>query len=396
MIHDKSIFGLTPLDDIFLDHREGIDPRNYRVGVYNDRTYVLEPITGLIMDFYYDDEPEDFSINLKNILNLKSDSYLLYRSGKILNTEKDIILKVNEEHTYPRVQIHHEVLINVHNLLAKVFIPNPDPVTKTVVDHIDRDKFNYSLSNLRWATISENRINSARLLWSGKRIFMAYSDIERTKLVREYTDEELFNDFLPLGESIKNYRHNINNSIKDNTRSYGYYWKIIDLRLKSYLDLIGETSIDDSLWELHYSEKFYVHPLGLFKSVGSDIIRSGSQHNTGKNGLGYRRYSGILTHRLVAEVFLNGNKPIDSQLVVDHIDANPQNNKVSNLRICTQKENSNNPNSINKNRKTIKNNKGETFIGLKSCAEHYGYKSIQTIVSKINGKLSNPEGLTYI
>lgn len=49
-------------------------------------------------------------------------------------------------------------------------------------------------------------------------------------------------------------------------------------------------------------------------------------------------------HRIVAEVFLNNNSPISGNLVVDHLDSNTLNNRVSNLKICTQKENLSNPN----------------------------------------------------
>jgi hypothetical protein len=48
----------------------------------------------------------------------------------------------------------------VHRLVAEEFIiENPDG--KGQVDHIDRDKLNNHVSNLRWATSSENNINKA-------------------------------------------------------------------------------------------------------------------------------------------------------------------------------------------------------------------------------------------
>jgi hypothetical protein len=47
----------------------------------------------------------------------------------------------------------------VHRLVAQAFIENPE--NKETVDHIDRDKLNNQVSNLRWATKAENEINKA-------------------------------------------------------------------------------------------------------------------------------------------------------------------------------------------------------------------------------------------
>ena len=46
----------------------------------------------------------------------------------------------------------------VHRLVAEAFIPNPDG--KKCVDHIDRNKQNNVVSNLRWATHAENNFNT--------------------------------------------------------------------------------------------------------------------------------------------------------------------------------------------------------------------------------------------
>ena len=47
-----------------------------------------------------------------------------------------------------------------HRILAKHFIPNPDDLPQ--VDHIDRDKANNALENLRWVNRSENLSNRSK------------------------------------------------------------------------------------------------------------------------------------------------------------------------------------------------------------------------------------------
>ena len=48
--------------------------------------------------------------------------------------------------------------IHVHRLVAETFIENPD--NKPCIDHINRNKVDNSVENLRWVTLSENQRNT--------------------------------------------------------------------------------------------------------------------------------------------------------------------------------------------------------------------------------------------
>ena len=59
-----------------------------------------------------------------------------------------------------------------HRILAKHFIPNPENLQE--VDHIDRNKANNSLDNLRWVTRTENNSNRTVKKY-GKREYMDHA-----------------------------------------------------------------------------------------------------------------------------------------------------------------------------------------------------------------------------
>jgi hypothetical protein len=85
------------------------------------------------------------------------DNYILFANGQVLSLKRNVYVShILQNHGYIHVYINSKKLL-LHRLLAIAFIPNP--LNKPHVDHIDGIRSNNDLSNLRWATTSENNQN---------------------------------------------------------------------------------------------------------------------------------------------------------------------------------------------------------------------------------------------
>lgn len=89
----------------------------------------------------------------------RNPNYSINRNGEIRNDATGKIKKPyeNKVNGYMTVDLYgnnKSTKVTVHRLLAEAFIPNP--YGKPCIDHKDGDRQNNSLSNLRWATYSEN------------------------------------------------------------------------------------------------------------------------------------------------------------------------------------------------------------------------------------------------
>lgn len=86
------------------------------------------------------------------------ENYSVSNTGNIRNDKTGRILKqIISTSGYKQTMMGHKTVPQyVHRLVAMAFIPNPD--NKPQVDHIDGDKINNVVENLRWVTRSENRM----------------------------------------------------------------------------------------------------------------------------------------------------------------------------------------------------------------------------------------------
>lgn len=88
--------------------------------------------------------------------------YEANENGEIRNASTKRILKPTLINSgYQQIRLKEQSSTLVHRLIAETFIPNPE--NKPEIDHIDGNRTNNAVSNLRWVTKSENLKNPHRV-----------------------------------------------------------------------------------------------------------------------------------------------------------------------------------------------------------------------------------------
>ncbi len=105
------------------------------------------------------------SISISHQILFGRNNYFIYQDGKVENIETGHFMNPHDSDGYLRVHLSngsHNGKPNakffcIHRLLAIAFIPNPE--NKPCIDHINRDRYDNRICNLRWVTVKENNNN---------------------------------------------------------------------------------------------------------------------------------------------------------------------------------------------------------------------------------------------
>ena len=92
-------------------------------------------------------------------------NYQVSNIGRVRNIKSGRVLKLRSMNPmgYTQVALYENNISKthrVHRLVAREFIDNPD--NKSEVDHIDLNKQNNCMNNLRWCSKSENQMNMSK------------------------------------------------------------------------------------------------------------------------------------------------------------------------------------------------------------------------------------------
>ena len=89
------------------------------------------------------------------------DNYAISNLGRVINITTERILKPQlSTKGYYYIKLCQNGVkkhLKIHRLIGIAFIENPE--SKECIDHIDNNRLNNNILNLRWATYSENAMN---------------------------------------------------------------------------------------------------------------------------------------------------------------------------------------------------------------------------------------------
>lgn len=164
--------------------------------------------------------------------NVRSlDAYLPSKGGSVRLKRGRLLKQYTDKDGYKRVGLHcnhKQVVVGVHQLVARAFIDNPDNLP--IIDHIDSHRDNNMADNLRWFTVSLN--NSTEQARRRKSIAASRRNDNKVRIRQYSLGGEPLRDFDSSMDIERELGFDRSSVIrvcqgKQHT-SYGYKWEYLD------------------------------------------------------------------------------------------------------------------------------------------------------------------------
>jgi hypothetical protein len=124
-------------------------------------------------------------------------------NGQVRNIKTNKIIKsrLHKKNGYYQISLLKDkklITIYIHRLLAETFIPNPNNLPQ--VDHIDRNRLNNDINNLRWTSLKDNLKNRK---YNSKNLTLISVD---NKFIVNYSERNIYKEFTKMEEAIEYFK----------------------------------------------------------------------------------------------------------------------------------------------------------------------------------------------
>ena len=267
-------------------------------------------------------------MNIPQEIWLPIADYPEYKVSNLGHVKKgEVLIKVRTRNYVKVGPRKGGVKMSINRLVAKYFVPNDDPIKKTILTSIDGNNRNSKASNLRW-DMRKRQVLPTKSRGSDKPILQY--DL-KMKFVKEWSSIKAI-----IADINHNYHASaIYDSINNVKSVYGYIWKYktyvkkkITLEADETFKTIGQfkDNIFSNYEVSNYGKVRHIKTKKYTKlaiSVNYPIIKLIDDS---------RASNQVLIHKLVAYLFVPNTEKHNA---IQHIDGNIKNNYYKNLKWIT-------------------------------------------------------------